>query len=98
MTDLIEQVTKGQSKKMSMEEWQQWSAKMIDEDEQRRMDQRLSQGIGKSVIFFPFQGEFGHRWMHHVRFVHFIKDVKDKIVCCKKGEEVCYPSATGCFY
>ncbi len=54
--------------------------------------QRLEPGAGKACLFLPFVGEFGHQVMTHIRIVHWHK-AKTKTVCCRKGEEVLYPSA-----
>ena len=48
-------------------------------------------------LFLPFLGEFGHKIMHHIRLVHFSAG-SEKIICCKRGEECLYPSATEFFY
>lgn len=54
--------------------------------------QRLDVGAGKTVLFLPFVGEFGHLVMTHLRIVHFSRAFR-KIVCCRPGEQVLYPSA-----
>lgn len=53
---------------------------------------RMAQGAGKPCLFLPFVGEFGHMIMSHIRMVHFHKASR-KIVCCRPGEEVLFPSA-----
>lgn len=53
---------------------------------------RLEAGADGPVLFTPFLGEFGHLIMTHVRMVAFHKSVA-KIVCCRPGEEVLFPSA-----
>jgi hypothetical protein len=53
---------------------------------------RLNDGAGEPCLFLPFTGEFGHKIMSHVRLVNFHR-AKSKIVCCRPGEEVLYPSA-----
>jgi len=53
---------------------------------------RLEEGAGETCVFLPFCGEFGHEIMHHVRLVHFHQAAR-KIVCCRPGHEVLYPSA-----
>lgn len=55
--------------------------------------QRLDYDSDKPALFLPFVGEFGHLIMSHIRIVHF-HQAKEKIVCCRKGEEVLFPSAT----
>lgn len=57
---------------------------------------RLDQGAGEPVLFLPFVGEFGHLIMSHVRMVHFHRAAR-KVVCCRPGEEVLFPSADECF-
>lgn len=48
-------------------------------------------------VYLPWRGEFGTMIMHHVRFVH--GDTADrKVVCCRKGDEALFPSATSFFY
>lgn len=58
--------------------------------------QFIKQGNDKAVIL-PFYGEFGWFLTSHVRLVHYL-DVSDKIVCCRKGEEIYFPSANSFFY
>lgn len=53
---------------------------------------RLDIGGGQRCLFVPFVGEFGHQVMTHIRLVHFHK-AAEKIVCCRRGDEVLYPSA-----
>jgi hypothetical protein len=53
---------------------------------------RLDEGAGRPVLFLPFVGEFGHEIMSHVRMVHFHRASR-KVVCCRPGCEVLYPSA-----
>jgi len=48
-------------------------------------------------IFLPFCGEFGHLIISHIRQVHH-HTAKHKIVCCKPGEQVLFPSATSFFF
>ena len=57
---------------------------------------RLDDGAGLPCLFLPFVGEFGHQMMSHVRIVNFHR-ASSKIVCCRVGEEVLYPSADACF-
>lgn len=54
---------------------------------------RLTEGAGETCVFLPFVGEFGHEIMHHVRLVHFHQAAR-KIICCRPGHEVLYPSAS----
>lgn len=58
---------------------------------QRLLD-RLDYGAGKTCLFLPFCGEFGHLVMTHLRIVHFHK-ASWKIVCCRPGEQVLFSSA-----
>ena len=53
---------------------------------------RLNPGAGEKCLFLPFVGEFGHLVMSHIRIVHWHKAAY-KIVCCRPGEEVLFPSA-----
>lgn len=54
---------------------------------------RLDDGAGKPCLFLPPAGiEFGHEVMTPVRLVHFHK-ASHKVVCCRPGTEVLYPSA-----
>ena len=53
---------------------------------------RLKQGEGEPALFLPFVGEFGHLCMYHMRLVHF-HTASRKVVCCKPGFEIFYPSA-----
>lgn len=48
------------------------------------------------MLVMPFFGEFGWLILKHIRHVHKIKAAR-KIVCCQKGQEVLYPSATEFF-
>jgi len=51
----------------------------------------------KTTVFLPNYGEFGPVIDKLVKIVHFHKSPK-KIVCCKRGEEALYPSASEFFY
>jgi len=51
----------------------------------------------KTTVFLPNYGEFGPVIDKLVKIVHFHQSPK-KIVCCKKGEEALYPSASDFFY
>ena len=54
---------------------------------------RLDEGVGRPCLFLPPAGvEFGHEVMTCVRLVHFHKAAR-KVVCCRPGTEVLYPSA-----
>jgi hypothetical protein len=53
---------------------------------------KLDDGAGRKCLFLPFIGEFGHLIMTHIRQVHFHRAGR-KIVCCRPGEEVLFPSA-----
>jgi hypothetical protein len=57
----------------------------------------ISGTSNKTCVFAPYAGEFGNFIMRYMRFVHFFK-CPHKIVCCKKGEEVYYPSANDFHY
>lgn len=48
-------------------------------------------------IVSPFYGEFGFLILKHVRYVHYL-NTPNKIVCCPRGHESLYPTATGFFY
>jgi hypothetical protein len=51
----------------------------------------------RKVVYLPHYGEFGFLIMNHLRAVH--KDEADvKIVCCERGNECLFPSASGFFY
>lgn len=59
----------------------------------KTLQQRLEHGAGRSCLFLPPAGmEFGHEVMTHLRIVHFHK-ASYKVVCCRSGNEVLYPSA-----
>lgn len=59
---------------------------------------RINEGAGGQCLFLPYLGwEFGHLVMTHVRFVHFHKSAH-KIVACRQGEEVLFPSAKEFIY
>ena len=61
----------------------------------RKLLDRLDIGRDSRALFLPFVGEFGHMVMTHIRTVHFNR-AKEKIVCCRQGEQVLFPSATEC--
>jgi FkbM family methyltransferase len=58
------------------------------------LERRLTEGAGRPCVFMPFLGEFGHEVMTHTRIVHY-HQASEKIVCCRPGHQVLYPSATG---
>jgi hypothetical protein len=66
---------------------------MITQIEIGSMLTRLAVGAGRPCLFLPFVGEFGHEVMTHIRLVHF-HQASEKVVCCRPGHEVLYPSAT----
>lgn len=49
------------------------------------------------AFILPFYGEFGWLILHYVRYVDAHPGA-EKIVCCRKGDECLYPSATGFYY
>jgi hypothetical protein len=57
-----------------------------------QMMAKLDDGASKPCLFLPFVGEFGHEIMTHIRLVHFHR-ASEKVVCCRAGSEVLYPSA-----
>jgi hypothetical protein len=59
--------------------------------------EKIKRGSAKPVVFAPFMGEFGFFINTYVRFVHYFNAPK-KIVCCRPGEEVFFPSADDFFY
>ena len=50
----------------------------------------------QKVIIPPFFGEFGVMVMEHLRYVHVLQ-ADQKIVCCERGQECLFPSATEFF-
>lgn len=66
-------------------------------DLRERFLERLNVGAGRPCVFLPFVGEFGHKIMYHMRLVEW-HEASEKIVCCRRGEEVLYPSADAYFY
>jgi len=48
-------------------------------------------------VFLPFIGEFGWYLMNHVKRIH-ADPAPDKIVCCKKGHECLFPTASQFYY
>lgn len=51
----------------------------------------------KPLVFLPFYGEYGLYILWYLRFVHYAK-APLKIVCCRRGDEILFPSATSFFY
>jgi hypothetical protein len=82
---------------MTGEEWRKWCLKMVDLHWEAEWAKATKAGDGKPCLFLPFLGEFGHRWMYHVRRVHFSTATR-KVVCIQPGEEAMYPTATEFFY
>jgi hypothetical protein len=60
--------------------------------EERDFNERFQIGTAQPCIYLPFTGEFGHLIMHRVRWVHF-HPATHKVVCCREGEQVLFPSA-----
>lgn len=51
----------------------------------------------RKVVFLPFYGEFGFYIMSHIRWVHH-SSAPEKIVCCVRGDECFFPSASSFYY
>lgn len=51
----------------------------------------------KFVCFMPWISEFGWYIMNHVKRIHGFEH-NNKIVCCKRGHECLFPSASAFFY
>lgn len=49
------------------------------------------------LVILPWRSEFGTMLMHHVRWVH-TRDSDQKVVFCRPGQEVLFPSATAFRY
>jgi hypothetical protein len=49
------------------------------------------------AVFLPWIGEFGVMLLRWVRYVHWY-EATEKIVCCRRGFEVFFPSATAFLY
>jgi len=63
------------------------------EDKKQKKKCEIITGFSKkSCVFSPFLGEFGIFIVDYIRFVHFFK-CQQKIVCCRRGEEIYFPSA-----
>jgi hypothetical protein len=52
---------------------------------------------GDKLVILPWRGEYGTMLMHHVRWVHS-RDADQKVVFCRPGQEVLFPSATAFRY
>ena len=68
----------------------------MDKHDQENMQARLKQGVGKKCIFMIYCGEMGHRFLQHIRMVHFMEGCLEKVVCLEanSGLECLYPTAT----
>lgn len=51
----------------------------------------------RPIVFTPFYGEYGFFVMSYIRSVHY-STAPEKIVCCRPGEEIYFPSASEFFY
>lgn len=51
----------------------------------------------RKIVFPPFFGEFGWLILKHIRHVHRT-EAEEKVVCCEKGTECLFPTATEFFY
>ncbi len=60
--------------------------------EERAFIWRLDDGAGRPCLFLPNAGEFGMRILTQVRMIHWHRASR-KVVCCRPGEEVLFPSA-----
>ncbi len=55
--------------------------------------------ISNAYVILPWRSEFGTMMMHYVRFVHGFRHVAHHlVVCCRKGDEALFPTATSFFY
>ena len=55
--------------------------------------------VSNSYVILPWRSEFGTMMMHYVRFVHGFRHVANNlVVCCRKGDEALFPTATSFFY
>jgi len=59
--------------------------------------EQIKRGSNQPCVFLPFMGEFGFFINTFIRFVHYFKCPK-KIVCCRHGEEIFFPSADEFIY
>lgn len=48
----------------------------------------------RDVVFLPYFGEYGHFILGYIGFVHTHTIFRNKIVCCRKGDECYFPSAS----
>ena len=62
-----------------------------------REQSRLTEEPFNQVVILPHYGEYGHFLMTHVRVVHQVK-ARVKVVCCRPGEELLFPSASDFYY
>lgn len=74
-----------------------WAKDMVAKHDQEMMMERFNRSAGKKAIFMPFFGEVGWMVMHQMRLVHFSKATR-KVVCCRKGQEVLFPTADEFYY
>lgn len=65
---------------------------MISDADRHAVHDLLKIGSGSKAVFLPFIGEVGWLIMHYMRLVHF-SQAKYKIVCCRPGQEVLFPTA-----
>lgn len=75
-----------------------WSRLMNRSEGDRFWDAKPSgPDVDRPVVILPFYGEFGHLVLDHVRYVHALPAV-EKVVCCERGQECLFPTATGFVY
>jgi hypothetical protein len=48
------------------------------------------------LVILPHHGEFGFFIFHHLRYCYQL--TQPHIICCKRGEELFYPKASGFYY
>jgi hypothetical protein len=58
---------------------------------------RMRQPTGEDTLFLPWLGEYGSFVLYWIRYVHFHGAAR-KTVCCARGDEVYFPSASGFVY
>lgn len=59
---------------------------------------QLDESINREkVVILPFYGEYGWFLNSYIRLVHYYISSK-KVVCCRRGEEAYFPSATEFYY
>lgn len=61
------------------------------------MISRLKSEPSTPAVILPFYGEFGWFLTSYVRLAHYLQCPR-KVVCCRRGDEVFFPSAAGFFY